>query len=131
MEIRQRMIHPGIELLIRCHDLTIVGPGGMKRLVYLDERMLIREMRRILPVDFTRNHKLPLDDFSSRQERVEADLPGMHCRRSWCKVESDPPIHTIQSLISKRHSILRRNSLQSSASPASYLPTDFEKVGKI
>ena len=131
MEVGQRAIQPDVELFIRCHDLTIASPGGMERPVYLDECVLIREVRPVSPADFTRDRKIPLNDFSSRQERVEADLIRMDCRRSRHTEECDPPIHTIQPLISERNSILGRDRLQTSASPASYLPTDFEKVRKI
>ena len=103
----------------------------MERSFYFDERMLIRDMRPITPADFTRDRQIPLNDFSSRQERIEADLTRMDCGRSRYTKERDPPIHAIQSLISERNSILGRDRLQASASTASYRPTDFEQVRKI
>jgi hypothetical protein len=103
----------------------------MERSFYFDERMLIREIAPNSPVDVTGDRQIPLDDFSRRQERVEADLAGMDCSRSRCTADGDPPIHTIQPLISERHSILGCDGLQASTSPGSYLPTHFEKVGEI
>jgi hypothetical protein len=103
----------------------------MERSFYFDERVLIRMSTPDSPVDFAGNRQIPLGDFTRRQERVETDLTGMDCRRSRCTVERDPPIHTIQPLISERYSLLGHDGLQASASPASYRPTDFEQVGKI
>jgi hypothetical protein len=103
----------------------------MERSFYFDERMLIREITPGSPVDLTGDRQIPLDDFSRRQERVEADLIGMDCGRSRCTADGNPPIHTIQPLIPKRHSVLGRDGLQASASPGSYLPTHFEEVSKI
>jgi hypothetical protein len=103
----------------------------MERAFYFDERMLIREITPDWPVDLTRDREIPLEDFSCRQERIKADLTGMDGSRSRCTADGDPPIHTIQPFIPKRHSVLGRDGLQASASPGSHLPADFEQVGKI
>jgi hypothetical protein len=103
----------------------------MERSFYFDERILIRLITPDSPVDFTGDREIPLEDFSRRQERVETDLPGMDCGRSRCTADGDPPIHTIQPLIPERYSVLGRDGLQAPASTVSYLPTDFEQVGKI
>ena len=55
----------------------------------------------------------------------------MDCSRSRCTADGNPPIHTIQPLISERNSVLGCDGLQASASPVSHLPADFEEVGKI
>src|SRR5467141_2777905 len=103
----------------------------MERSFYFDERILIREITPGSPVDLTGNCEIPLDDFSRRQKRVEADLTGMDCSRSRCTADGNPPIHTIQPLISERNSVLGCDGLQASASPGSHLPADFEEVGEI
>src|SRR5215470_11582976 len=102
MEVGKRTIQPDIELLIRCHDEAIVGPGGIARLFYLDKRALIQEITLDSFVDFTGDREIPLDDFSRRQERIEADLIGMNCRRNGCTANGDPSLHMIQPLIPYR-----------------------------
>jgi hypothetical protein len=130
-EVGKRAIQPGIELLIRSHNEAIVSSGEIERSFYLDKRALIRKITLDSLVDFTGDRKIPLDDFSRRQQRIEADLTGMNCRRNGCTANGDPSLHMIQPLIPDRHSILECEGLQASASPVSLRSTDFEHIGKI
>jgi hypothetical protein len=72
-----------------------------------------------------------LDGLSGRQECLETNVIGKDCRWSGCRANGNPPIHTIQTLIPERKAVLGRDGIQVSTSPTSYLPTDFEQVGKI
>jgi hypothetical protein len=103
----------------------------MEPSLHLDERKLIWIITPDSPGDFAGDRQIPLDSFSRRQERIEANLIGMDCRWSRHTTDSDPSFHTIQPLISERYSILGYDGLQASASSIANRPTDFEQIGKI
>src|SRR3977135_168145 len=98
----------------------------MERSLYLDERMLIRIITPDSLGDFTGDRQIPLHGFSSRQECVEANLPGMDCRWNRYAADGDPPFHMIQPRISERKSVFGCDGLQPPASSVAYRPTDFE-----
>ena len=106
MEVRKRAVQPDVELFIRCHDEAIVSLGGMERSFHFDERILIRAITTNSPTDFTGDSQIPLDDFSSWQTRVEADLTGKDSGRSRRTTDGNPPVHRVQPLIPERYSIL-------------------------
>jgi hypothetical protein len=103
----------------------------MEPSLHFDERKLIWVITPDSLGDFAGDRQIPLDSFSRRQERIEANLIGMDCRWNRRTTDSDPPFHTIQPLISERYSILGHDGLQASASSIAYRPTDFEQIGKI